>query len=119
MVDNIELKKGEKYLLVVDRNGTSREVLYRGRLEDALASVGWIHQFIARSFFDPQEGIILYRMKENGFILRGNNLIPIPESSGRFFYTQCGNPRTDILGIDHPSLEERKSYLKELEGVGI
>ena len=54
MADNMELKKGEKYLLVVDRNGSSREVLYRGRLEDALADIGWIHQFVARSLFDPQ-----------------------------------------------------------------
>ena len=107
------------YQLVVSESGRSQNVVYRGRIEDELSKgAGLVHQFIGRSHYDSDNGVIIYRMPDNGFTLEGSIVTPIAEG-GRIFHSQDSLPQTDTVGMGYPNREQRETYLKELMEAGI
>ena len=124
MVSIMDLQKG-KYLLVLPPLAkVGHEVLYRGRIEDNLSRY-FPHEFIGRDL-TFKDGVISYRIREDGFQVKRTSeikldiIVPMPDSSGRFFFSVLFTPYDAILYPEFSEkLEKRLNFLKEIKEAGL
>ena len=117
-----QLQRERKYLLEV---GSSKfiPVLYRGPGDIPQFAKDWPHEFITP--YPPgisaneTDHVLSFRIREGGFRMQNNIIIPIPEENGRFFYSNTYSPILDNTPFGGITTEQREGMLEEMREAGM